>query len=175
MIEFKELRVSPDGRSLIIDVKISNDPIYEDIFIDTIFIDTDETYIDNGPSSKSIYQKSFNLEKRVQLKLDKELAVSLNDTMFFVWVVAKGDVKDSCDRHKFVKLGVTVNLYPVYQKLMYGIKGISEDCSYKKNKFIDDTLRFKAVELAVKTGNYTEAIKYWNRFFKNKNSCKCNG
>ena len=32
-------------------------------------------------------------------------------------------------------------------------------------------LKLKAIELCVRTGNYSQAIKYWNKFFK-KNTCK---
>ena len=31
--------------------------------------------------------------------------------------------------------------------------------------FINYILQYKAFKLAIKTGHYTEAIKYWKRFF----------
>ena len=46
--------------------------------------------------------------------------------------------------------------------------------------FIDFILRYKALDLALKTENYIQANKYWNKFFKNNNvvslntnSCGC--
>ena len=61
-------------------------------------------------------------------------------------------------------LGVVSNLYPLYQHAFSYIKELSDTCSIPKN-FINYILQYKAFELAVKTGHYTEAIKYWKRFF----------
>ena len=41
-------------------------------------------------------------------------------------------------------------------------------------------LRLKALELCVRTGNYTKAISYWKKFFLGKTqvstyNCGCNG
>ena len=57
----------------------------------------------------------------------------------------------------------------------------SKEYLINKN-FIDYILRFKAFELSLKTGNYTLAIEYWEKFLKNKTSsiskpkgCGCYG
>lgn len=180
MVEFNEIRVSPDGKSLIIDVQVKDMSYYDDIYIDTIFIDTQDSYVENGPSSKPIYTYEALDEKRVRLELSAELNVSLNDTMFFVYVVTKGAPSEDmpCCCGKYTTLGVAVNLYPIYQKMMYGIKEVECNCNTPR-RFIDDMLRFKAIELSIRTGHYTQAIKYWNKFFRNiKNNnvtCRCNG
>ena len=54
------------------------------------------------------------------------------------------------------------------------IRGIECDCSIPKN-FIDFILRLKALELCIKTGNYTKAIKYWNRLNINPSNECCYG
>ena len=60
------------------------------------------------------------------------------------------------------------------------IKEVNNECDVPKN-FIDALLRFKALELSIRTGHYTQAIKYWNKFFrgvKSKNintGCRCHG
>lgn len=56
MLEFRELRVTPDGSHLIIDVAVREHSYYENVFIDSIIIDTQDTYTQNGPSSKPVYQ-----------------------------------------------------------------------------------------------------------------------
>lgn len=56
MLEFRELRITPDGNHLIIDVAVREHSYYENVFIDSIIIDTQDTYIQNGPSSKPVYQ-----------------------------------------------------------------------------------------------------------------------
>ena len=49
MINFKELRISECDNSLIIDVEVKDDSYYENIYIDQIIIDTQDTYLGSGP------------------------------------------------------------------------------------------------------------------------------
>lgn len=181
MIQFNEIRVSADGERLIIDAEVKDFSYFKDVYIDTIFVDSQDTYTENGPSTKPLYTYEAINEKRVRLELREELGTSLDKTMFFVYVVTKGNVDpeyDCCCEHKVTTMGVAVNLYPVYQKLIYGVKQIESDCEIPRH-FIDSMLRFKALELSIRTGHYTQAINYWNRYFRNiKNNnttCKCNG
>lgn len=63
MLEFRELRVTPDGNHLIIDVAVREHSYYKNVFIDSIIIDTQDTYIQNGPSSKPVYQYKVEEEE----------------------------------------------------------------------------------------------------------------
>ena len=61
------------------------------------------------------------------------------------------------------------------------VKQIENNCEIPK-EFIDLSLRIKALELCIRTGNYPQAIKYWNKYFKNKigtitrvTNCSCYG
>lgn len=194
MIQFNELRVSSDGKKLIIDAQIKELSYYDNVYIDAIKIDTQDTYIDNGPSTNTIFSyevegdKNIVLpqdvtEKRVRFELDsKTLGKSLYDNIFFVYVITKGtpSADTPCGMDIPVKMGVAINLYPYYQHLMYYLRDIEKDCIVPKN-LIDALLRFKALELSIRTGNYTQAIKYWNKFFVHIKDtsinlkCNCNG
>lgn len=55
MLQFNELRITPDNKYLIIDVSVKNEIYYKKVVIDSIVIDTQDTYVSNGPSSKPIY------------------------------------------------------------------------------------------------------------------------
>ena len=55
MIEFQELRVSPDGKRLIIDASVKDLQYYDDVYIDAVIIDTQDTYVANGPSTNPIF------------------------------------------------------------------------------------------------------------------------
>ena len=55
MVNFNELRVSPDRKNLIIDVSIKDLSYYENVYIDSIIIDTQDTYIPSGPSNSPIF------------------------------------------------------------------------------------------------------------------------
>lgn len=56
MIEFRELRITSDGKYLIIDAAVKEHSYYENVFIDSIVIDTQDTYVQNGPSNNPVYQ-----------------------------------------------------------------------------------------------------------------------
>lgn len=190
MIKFQELKVTKDGKHLIIDAVVKSLQYYKDIYIDAIIIDTQDTFISNGPSSNPIYYyeipKSNNPEivgqKEVRLELDyMDLGVDINKTLFFVYIIAKGTpaANTPCNMDNATTLGVTANLYNYYNYMLQSMKEIENDCVIPKN-FIDSILRFKALELSIKTGHYPQAIKYWNKFFINlenkvTNICSCHG
>lgn len=215
MLQWNELRITPDGKHFIIDVSIEAQDYYDDIILDSIIIDNQDTYVANGPSSKPIY--TYNLSesypniyslpedcscsaikieddlsycftkgldnlKTVRLVLSaKELGGAL-DGVYFVYAIATGtpspDTPCGLDNSKI--MGTVINLYSYFQSMMNSVREIENSCSTPK-KFIDDYLKIKAFELCIKTGNYTQAIKYWNKFFKNKlnkspiTNCNCYG
>lgn len=196
MMHFNELRVSQDNRFLIIDVSVDESSYFDTVSLDSIVIDTQDTYVANGPSSTPIYtykvgedyQQVYSspdnsqiltsdlepvlvnneLEsRRVRLSLDATaLGVQLNNTMFFVYVISTGTPSSDAPTSTIdpMIMGTVVNLYQFYQKSIYYLKKVNNDCEVPKC-FIDFILRCKALELCIKTGNYTEAIKYWKKFF----------
>lgn len=216
MVEFNELRISPDGGKLIIDASIINLEYYKDVYIDAVIIDTQDTYMPNGPSSKPIFYYElpntvstvYSLpehngcnpirvddnkelcftsnnnegEKRVRLELDESLlGIKLCDNLFFVYIIVKGtpSIDTPCGLDNSNIMGVVFNLYPIYAKIMGYIRELDHNCVIPKN-FIDMLLKFKALEISIKTGHYTQAIKYWNKFFKDKCkstpiNCGCHG
>lgn len=193
MIQFNELRITPDSKYLIIDASIINNNYYENIVIDSIIIDTQDTYVANGPSSKPIYTYKVNYNskdsssiqngKRIRLVLNsKELGISLNDNMLFVYAIATGTPAPDtpCGFDNAVTMRTTINLCSFYQNTLYFLREMNNDCNVPKG-FINMILRLKALDLCIRTGNYTQAIKYWKKFFSNNkvvaltNNCKCNG
>lgn len=196
MMHFNELRISQDNRFLIIDVSIDESSYFDTVSLDSIVIDTQDTYVSNGPSSTPIYTykvgedysqiysspdnsqvltsalepvlvKSELESRRIRLSLDAtDLGVQLNNTMFFVYVISTGTPSSEAPAGTTnpMIMGTVVNLYQFYQKSIYYLKKVSSDCEVPKC-FIDFVLRYKALELCIKTGNYTEAIKYWKKFF----------
>lgn len=184
MVQFNELRITPDGQNLIIDVSVKDLEYYTDVYLDSIQIDTQDTFVESGPSSEVAYTKTIDgNSKSVRLELGTgDLLPTLNDNLFFVYVRTKGtpSIDTPCGMDNSIILGVVSNLYPLYQHAFSYIKELSDSCSIPKN-FINFILQYKAFELAIKTGHYTEAIKYWRKFFMGiKNSvmttnCGCYG
>ena len=218
MIKFNELRITPNNENLIIDVSIENADYFQNVVLDSIVIDTQDTYTQNGPSSKAVftyvvaeedYDSIYSLpenyscspvqeeqskdycftiddysKKNVKLILKSEdLGVPIAGNMFFVYVIASGDpAADTPSELRESKIvGTAVNTYPIYKQSVIYTKELGETCRVPKN-FIDYIFRIKALDLAIKTGNYQEAIKYWNKFFKVLNynvetssTCGCYG
>lgn len=198
MVEFKELRVTPDSKNIIIDVVVND---LEGVYLDSIVIDTQDTYIENGPSTTPVYTYTvpddglpevytkcgcdvYDREgnsiytdtepsgtKHLHIILSAtELGVTIQKNLFFVYVIASGT--DEEDSGNYSIMGVVADLYPYYRKMMSYVKEVGNDCEIPK-WFIDSYLRFKALELSLSTGHYTQAISYWRRFFTREIKCNC--
>ena len=72
MIVFEELRVTNDGENLIINARVRKEPYYDNVYINKVIIDTEETYSEGGPSKNPIYTKEIEgYEKEISLILGK--------------------------------------------------------------------------------------------------------
>lgn len=170
MVQFNELKVNNEGTKLIIDVSVKNQEYYQNVYLASISIDTQDTFIDGGPSTSTIYNKTIDPnQKSIRLELGTDTILSsLSDNMFFVWVKTSGAPSPTtpCGEDNSTVLGVAIPLYPLYQKSLEYIKEIDCNCKIPKN-FINFILQLKALQISVKTGHYTQAINYWKKFFKN--------
>lgn len=196
MIQFNTLKITQDGKNLIINASVKNLSYYTNVLIGSIVIDNQDTYSVSGPSSNPIYEHSFagkdlvTNEDIVGLKnisiiiSAKELLDNngdLNDDILYVYLIAVGtpSADTPCGMDNVNTLGVALNLRPIYNNGINYIKQVESTCEIPKD-FIDFILRYKALDLALKTENYIQANKYWNKFFKNNNvvslntnSCGC--
>lgn len=182
MIQFNELRITQNGDRLIIDVSVKSLSYYTDVYLDEILIDTQDTYTESGPSSEAVYSKAVEgSQKSIRLELGKgDMLPTPQDNMFFVYVKTKGTPSSDtpCGEDNTITLGVTLYTYDILQSFMCSIKELEDNCDIPK-AFIDNYLRWKALQLSVNTNHYTDAIKFYNRFFKNvstssiKSKCLC--
>mgnify|MGYP006335341717 FL=1 len=198
MIRFNELKI--EDNYIIIDVQIEEEKYFKDMYIDSIVIDTQDTFIANGPSSKAIYTKTFNTDtdikkeeiiytqgtdkyNRVRIHINgKNLNVDIHKTMFFVYVIAGGtpaaDTPCRWDENK--ALHTLVDTQVLYNNMIQYVKELNKDCSTPDN-FINAILQFNAIDLALKTNQYPLAIELWKRFYSDIESnvvlpnCGCNG
>ena len=179
MVHFNELKITSDGKYLIIDVSVSNEGYYENVYLDSIVIDNQDTYVGTGPSSNPVYEYTIpdvvspitdvaSGRKNLRLVLDSLDLGSLKG-LFFVYVKTKGtpSADTPCGMDNITTMATVTNMYPFYQQAMNYIGELASNCSVPQN-FIDYILRMKGLELAVKTGNYPDAIKYYNKFFNGK-------
>lgn len=184
MVHFNELRITSDGQYLIIDVAVRNESYYKDVYLDSILIDNQDTYVGTGPSSTPIFEYTVPITQIVdgKTKLVKQKSIrlvleaidlttrSLKD-LLFVYVRVKGTPTPDtpCDMDNITTLGTVVNMYPFYQQAINYIGELASNCNIPQN-FIDFILRTKALELSLKTGNYPDAIKFFNKFFNGKDT-----
>lgn len=65
MLHFNELRITQDNRFLIINVSVDNQDYFDDVLLDSIVIDTQDTFVPNGPSDNPLYV--YNVEDAYDL------------------------------------------------------------------------------------------------------------
>lgn len=178
MVHFNELRITSDGQHLIIDVSVLSESYYKNVYIDSIVIDNQDTYVGSGPSSNPVYQYSVSdtmskLTKKYVSYKNVRLDLTPTDLplngLLFVYVRTKGTpaADTPCGLDNMTTLGTVTNMYPFYQQAMNYIGELANNCSVPQN-FTDYILKMKGLELAVRTGNYTDAIKFYNKFFNGK-------
>lgn len=175
MIHFNQLAIY--NNQLIIDVSVLEDTYYDNVYLDSIIIDNQDSYVSNGPSSNPVYEftipdaeskltKTTYSQKHYRLVLDSS-DVNLSD-MLFVYVRTKGTpaADTPCGLDKSSTLGVVADMLPFYQQGMQYTKELGSTCNIPTG-FTDYILRLDALKLSVKTGNYTRAIEYFNSFSSN--------
>ena len=192
MVIFNECRIDKEGKNLIVDVSVDSLSYYKNIYLESITIDTDKTFIENGPSSNYVYSNEFDVPdtqgngglKNIRLNFNyKELRLdNLNDNILFVYIGVGGipEPDTPCGMDNKYSVAVAVNMRPVYNMAMSYLKELEGTCTTPKG-FIDMILRLNAFELSIKTGNFITAIKQWDKLLKNKGivlptrGCGCKG
>ena len=183
MIKFTELRVQKERLTIVAEVReIEN--YYDNVYIDKIIIDSQDTFNTSGPSANPIYSVTVNgNEKKVSISLSStELGgIDMDHTMFFVYGVAKGTPapETPCGYDDVNSVGVTFSMCPIYNKTMGYIKEVENSCEIPKD-FINMIIQLKAIQYSVDSGHFTQAVKYYNKFYKNlsvntSHTCGCHG
>ena len=215
MIVFQDLRIVSDCSNLIVEAVVPNSSYYDDVYIGSIAIDSQDTYVTNGPSSNPVYLyeapvgvnvATANSDatcvtdrtvtyvtdddnnvvgvKHIRLAISKgEISADLENDILFVYALASGTPSSDtpCGMDTVVTLGIALNIYPLYQKAMYYVGELADSCGTSSD-FTDFILKLKAFELAIKTGNYNQAISFWSKYLSGngatvtkKKGCGCNG
>lgn len=184
MVHINELRITVDRKFLIIDVSVRPESYFDDIYLSQITIDNQDSYKPSGSSQSAIKVfeateedkiKSVRLVLNAQDLKEKVLAqegedIDLGD-MLFVYIAVTGtpSIDIPCDMDTEVTMATVVDLYPFYQQAMEYVDELAQNCTNAQG-FTDFILRQKALEYAIKTGNYPKAIEYYNNFLKGKTS-----
>lgn len=60
MVVFNECRISPEGECLVLEASIDNLSWYKDVYIESVIIDTEETFTPGSPSHNPVYKKEYD-------------------------------------------------------------------------------------------------------------------
>ena len=200
MIQFNELRITQDGKNLIIDAQVQDISYYTDVYIDSIIIDSQNTFVFSGASP--LFKYTYDATTASTLGYVTSLTSggklkgirmtipynSLGETsnldkdLLFVYVTINGTPSSDtpCNMDLSYELGIVYNTYPFYLRGMNFIKELNSSCELPK-QLIDYMLRQKVLETCIQVGDYTKAIEYWKKFFTgdyqviNLKTCSCNG
>lgn len=158
MIQIIDCRIDQDGQKMIIEAQVDTQSYYQNVFIDALIIDTDKTYIENGPSSNPIFVETYE---------DNSSIIKTNSTCNKVNVESSckcGDVfSDEKTRHinriiTAQELGLDTlnnNMFFIYIKTQ-GYPDPSTPCSMDKEYSISVVYNLKP--FYCKAMNYIKSI-----------------
>lgn len=165
MIQFNELRITPKDKTLIIDVSIKDDLNYENVYLNQIRIDNQDTHSNFGPSSNPLYDYVIDSSKNLKvLRLNiKSEDLQILGNLLFINVDTRGlpNVQDDSNMTALIAIA---DLEPIYKSIIKLISNQGEHCK-DNSKLVDYILKIHSLDLALKTCNYHLAIKYWKKFF----------
>ena len=146
MVTFNELRITPDGNTLIIDVAIKDLRYYDNVGLDTILIDTQDTFTAEGPSSKAVKFPVIN-------SIDSEsFEQEFGDTYDFKGTLKEGFLYTFKVPDRTGEYFISGKLYPA-DKLTIGVH------KYEKGKLVAATTPIKSYRIEVTKNDSTLTFK----------------
>lgn len=204
MIEIKELYITPDNTNLIISACIESLSIYDDVTLNTVKIDNQNTFVNpNYPSNNAIevYNKDGSLPIDYDTVHDSnnriiKLVIPINalmdntsNNLFYVYIEADIDeaselLSTDCGYDVNIKMNPVINDFIIYNLLIGDIKSnTTSDCKGNNvtTSFANNFIKYQLVETALKAGKYSIANTYWNKYFSSpdiltfKTTYSCHG
>lgn len=179
MIQFNELRITPDANFLIIEAQVKVDSFFNNIGILSVSVnkvlnDTYEkenliSWVNTSDTENIIVPEEVetieNIIKKVRFIINKEqLDTKLTNEFLEVVVETEGTSNAPEGYANSIVYAPVVDLYPFYINTLCNIRMLDNLCS-NSDELVDCILRFKALELAMKTGNKNLAAQYWFKYF----------
>ena len=146
MVTFNELRITPDGNTLIIDVAIKDLRYYDNVGLDTILIDTQDTFTAEGPSSKAV---KFPIINSIGAESFEQ---EFGSTYDFKGALKEGFLYTFKVPNSTGEYTINGNLYPA-AKLTTGIH------KYEKGKLVAATTPIKSYRIEVTKNDSTLTFK----------------
>lgn len=146
MVTFNELRITPDGNTLIIDVAIKDLRYYDNVGLDTILIDTQDTFTAEGPSSKAVKFPVINSIGANSFEIE------FGDTYNFKGTLKEGFLYTFKVPDPTGEYYISGELYPA-AKLETGVH------KYEKGKLVAVTTPIKSYRIEINKNDSTLTFK----------------
>lgn len=146
MVTFNELRITPDGNTLIIDVAIKDLRYYDNVGLDTILIDTQDTFTAEGPSSKAVKFPVINSIGAESFEIE------FGDTYYFKGTLKEGFLYTFDLRDHTGEYFISGELYSA-NKLETGVH------KYEKGKLVAVTTPIKSYRIEINKNDSTLTFK----------------
>lgn len=196
MLQWNELRVTPDGKYLIVDVEVQNKSFYDNIYINNLTLQIYSEKTKNTSNSTTLYiWRDYNVpqlegEKYLEVgqkgerykRLKKIIDIdTIGDCLFFVTATNTDDfaADTPCGARQTELYGTAYNRYLLYSQSIKALKTVNA-CTPNES-LINYILQFKMFELALELGDTELAVTYWNKYIKGKTpaatttNCGCYG
>ena len=181
MVTINELYIPQNGNSIVLKAEVKSEAYYQNVYIDKVYVDTQDTY--TGDFSKTVYTYTCpDNTKNIDLEITAlQMLKPIKDNLFIVSVVTKGTPASDtpCGMDNDTVTSVAFDTCGVYNTLLEAMEGFDENCEVPAVA-MDALLQYTMFVLAVDTGHIDTAISTYNKFFgKNvkvvTRKCKCNG
>lgn len=185
MIQFNELRLSPDKNSLIIDMAVRNLSAYKNMYISSVHLEYYKNLNASGyPSNKAIEVYSHPESEGAEgirryravvpvARLSKETfgTDTFVNGLFYVFVACDGalsaEAMIDCGMDSARDMGIVLDWQSVYSRCMSDIRAYNSVCNPcdRSLDVIEHTIIiWNAIQLAVRSCDWTMLNKLWPRF-----------
>lgn len=179
MLEFTELLIKDNKLSIKLNIK--EETYYENWYIESVFYNTQDTFTGVKNSNSVLL---FDAANKRELSLELPLKSNIVNSLFFITatshLIGMPVEEIPCGKDNTKIVGVAVNGCYLVNRAMQYIKELNSNCDIPKN-LIDEILRQKALEIAIKGNHLLEAADLYEKYFKSdesviiNNNCGCNG
>ena len=183
MLHFNKIRLSPDRKTLTIEAWLEETNYNTQVFPYEIKIQDISTFGTSTYVYNTDLSSYTNEDKEVTINIPVgEILANISNNMLFITITLQGNIDISCPCGKDIMTytAVFADACTMMNNLSTYTTELNQECSIPKG-FINYLLLFKALEYSLKTCNYKDAIKYWNRLNKilrvniSPSNCNCHG
>lgn len=174
LIHFDKILISDNKLEL--DIKIGEESYYKDVIIKKVKIQDKDTYGTNN----YVYITENRIKKFSKAIPLSDILTNINNNMLFITVEIQGTPTADCPCNSdVIPTAVYVETSNIIKNIEQYTAELNNSCSMPKG-FMNYLLLYKALEYAIKTCHYKEAISYLDKLTKETkisvtSNCKCNG